>query len=501
MRAIPRFRNLPIKQKLMLLIIVITTSGMLLSGFVIVMMDAVLFHIYLERDLTTFAHVIADNSTASLTFDDRQSAVDLLNSLKARPHVVAGCLFDSHGVQFAEYERAQAGIRCEAVAVKYDAVSTLDTLTVGTPVMLDGRRIGSLMIVYDLGEMRERILAYGVMVLLVLVFSSMVVVLLSSRLRTMFVTPILKLADATAEVTRTKNYSARADQLSNDEVGNLAGAFNEMLTGIEERDADLRKTLDEREEALKQLAQLNLELQKSNEELARSNQDLERFAFIASHDLQEPLRMVTIYSQLLVQECRPAGGESATYCEHVVGGTRRMRELLADILAFVEIAKGEQTVDRVDLNRVIEKVKENLKVSLEESGATVIASSMPVVEVHEAHLVSLFQNLIGNSVKYRSSERPRVEIGVNDANGMFQFCVADNGIGIDPEYHEKIFLAFNRLHGKDIPGTGIGLAICQRVVERYGGKIRVESEVGKGARFVFTLPRPAVADSVQSGAS
>jgi light-regulated signal transduction histidine kinase (bacteriophytochrome) len=137
---------------------------------------------------------------------------------------------------------------------------------------------------------------------------------------------------------------------------------------------------------------------------------------------------------------------------------------------------------------VMETVRQDLKASIDESGATVTACSLPALKVHRAHLVSLFQNLIGNAIKYRGSEAPRIHVSVEEKDGNLQFAVSDNGLGIEPAYHEKIFIAFKRLHGNTIPGTGIGLAICQRVVERYGGRIWVESELGQGSRFIFTLP-------------
>jgi signal transduction histidine kinase len=492
------FRDLPIKQKLTVLIIVIAASAVLLSGVGIVTVDALLFHGYLQRDLSTFSQIIADNSTASLAFDDPESARDILAALRARKHLIAACLFGETGVRFAEYVRPGSDYRCTTAPQESPQIlSSIDRIQVTTPVVLSSRTVGTLLIVYGLGEMRERLLVYGIMVLVVLGVSSLVVVLLSSKLRTTFVTPILKLADVTASVSETKDYSARAGRLSNDEVGSLATAFNEMLSGIESRDADLRRSLAEREAALDRLAELNRELQKSNEELARSNQDLERFAYIASHDLQEPLRMVTLYSQLLVRQCDISSGDVASYRDYIVGGTRRMHELLADVLAYVEITRSAQELARVDLNVALQKVCQNLRLALDESGGVVHIDPLPVLQVHEAHLISLFQNLIGNSLKYRGPEPPEIHVSAIENNGMYQFSVADNGIGIDPEYHKKIFLAFNRLHGKDIPGTGIGLAICQRIVERYGGHIWVVSDAGKGSTFVFTLPRHETEQAAQ----
>jgi methyl-accepting chemotaxis protein len=243
------FRDLPIKQKLTALILVITTAAMLLCGFGMVFADSILFHGYLKRDLAMFARVIADNSTASLAFDDPGSAGEILGALRARPHLAAACLFRTDGTPFAEYLRDGNRYPCTLASEGDDIRSTLETLTVTRQVMLGIRRIGTLTIVYDLGEIIERIQVYSMTVLLVLVISSLLVVLFSSRLRTMFVSPILELAGATARVSKTRDYSLRAEKLTNDEVGALATAFNEMLAGIESRDTDLRKTLAEREQA------------------------------------------------------------------------------------------------------------------------------------------------------------------------------------------------------------------------------------------------------------
>ncbi|HEY2017680.1 MAG TPA: ATP-binding protein, partial [Bryobacteraceae bacterium] len=236
------------------------------------------------------------------------------------------------------------------------------------------------------------------------------------------------------------------------------------------------------------------DLQKSNERLARSNEDLARFAFVASHDLQEPLRMITAYVQLLVRTYPGQfEGEGNLFIRHIVDGATRMRGLLTDLLAYSEIGgETQEPPDNVDLSAVVETVRQNLKVAIEESGAVVEAGVLPVVAGFSGHFVQLFQNLIGNAIKYRGEAPPRIHISYERTGGQLRFAVADNGMGIDPEYHAKIFGVFKRLHGKKIPGTGIGLAICQRLVERYGGRIWVESQFGRGATFFFTLPEHPV---------
>ena len=300
--------------------------------------------------------------------------------------------------------------------------------------------------------------------------------ILSSRLRAVIATPISELAVVASSVSATKDYNIRARRYSQDELGILVDAFNEMLNGIQSRDGDLRQALQD--------------IQKSNDSLARSNEDLGRFAFIASHDLQEPLRMISVYSQLLVKKFpQVLEGDGALFVDNIVGGANRMRALLGDLLTYAEMgAGGELPAEPVDLSNVVAKVLLNLKVLIEETGAQITIGQLPILAAGDAYLTVLFQNLLGNAIKYRSEARPQIRIICENLGDTIRFAVSDNGIGILPEYHIKIFAAFRRLHGHKIPGTGIGLAICQRVVERYGGRIWVESCLGEGATFYFTLP-------------
>jgi len=229
---------------------------------------------------------------------------------------------------------------------------------------------------------------------------------------------------------------------------------------------------------------------KLNEELQRANDDLKQFAFAASHDLQEPLRMITSFSQLLIKGYRgQLDGEAEICVGFINDGTTHMQNLLADLLSYTESSaeKGEIR-GPVDLNQVFEKVTLNLGRAIDESGAVVTSGDLPVVHGQETRFSQLFQNLIGNAIKYHSASPPIVHVSAEQRNNEWVVSVADNGIGIEPEHHQTIFGVFKRLHGKAIPGTGIGLAISQRVVERYGGRIWVESQVGLGTTFYFTVP-------------
>jgi signal transduction histidine kinase len=232
-------------------------------------------------------------------------------------------------------------------------------------------------------------------------------------------------------------------------------------------------------------------IQRSNEELRRANADLEQFAYSASHDLQEPLRQVAIYSQLLERRYRDRlDGEASEYLAFCVEGAHRMEMLISDLLAYSQATRSrDATPQLVDLSEVLETVKKNLATRIEETGAVVTDTGLPALHGDPVPLVHVFQNLVSNALKYRSHEVPVVKISAEKHPECWRIAVADNGIGIPKQFQEQIFGIFKRLHGRnEYPGTGIGLAICQKVVERYGGRIWVESEEGRGSTFFFTLP-------------
>jgi signal transduction histidine kinase len=232
-------------------------------------------------------------------------------------------------------------------------------------------------------------------------------------------------------------------------------------------------------------------LQRLNAQLQSANEDLNQFAYSASHDLQEPLRILAIYSQLLQRRYGEQLDERAReYLGFMVDGAKRMEMLLRDLLAFIQtvnIAPGK--LPAVRTGAALEKALANLKSGILESQADIRYSDLPKVRVQEVHLIQLFQNIVGNAIKYRGKEKLVVEIGASQNGETCEIYVKDNGIGIAPEYQTQIFGLFKRLHSWDhYPGTGIGLAICQKIVERYGGRIWVESTGESGTTFRFTLP-------------
>lgn len=280
---------------------------------------------------------------------------------------------------------------------------------------------------------------------------------------------INRLVNVTKELS-TGNLSIRTGIRSGrGDLGQLARAFDSMAEALQERDR---------------------ELEAQTEELERSNEELEQFAYIASHDLQEPLRMISSYTQLLAKRYKDQlDGDANEFINYAVDGANRMQVLINDLLSYSRVGTKGEEFSHVDLNSVLDAVKANLKGVIEETGAVIKYSKLPTVMADNSQMIQLFQNLIGNAVKFRrEGVTPEIEITSKKEGNLFRFVVKDNGIGIDKKYLDRIFVIFQRLHTKEeFPGTGIGLAICKKIVERHGGEISVESAEGKGSDFTFTL--------------
>ena len=232
-------------------------------------------------------------------------------------------------------------------------------------------------------------------------------------------------------------------------------------------------------------------LREAHEELKRSNAELEQFAYVASHDLQEPLRMVASYAQLLGRRYEAKlDGDAREFMAYIVDGAARMKQLIEDLLAYSRVGTKGAEFKRVNAEDALKRALFNLRVAIEEAGAVVTNDPLPALSGDEVQLGQLLQNLMSNALKFRSDSVPRIHIGVTESAKEYAFEVRDNGIGIEPQYYERIFMVFQRLHNKgEYPGTGIGLAICKKVVERHGGRIWVESHPGAGSSFYFTLPK------------
>jgi light-regulated signal transduction histidine kinase (bacteriophytochrome) len=245
-----------------------------------------------------------------------------------------------------------------------------------------------------------------------------------------------------------------------------------------------------RRKAEKALHKAHEELAKRASELKRSNEDLSQFAYVASHDLRSPLGTIARFAQLLERNYASELGEGRQLLQYLTTAAKRMTRLVEDLLIYAQVsADGKHSQVEVDSNVELRVAIENLQTVIVESGAIVTHDLLPSAFINPTSLVQIFQNLIGNSIHYRSHNTPQIHITAAAQANEWLFSCSDNGIGIAPEFHIRIFEAFKRLHGPDRPGTGIGLAVCRKIVERFGGRIWVESEVDHGSTFFFTLPK------------
>jgi signal transduction histidine kinase len=308
--------------------------------------------------------------------------------------------------------------------------------------------------------------------------------------------PLNNLTNATRRLGEG-DLSIRAKTYGITEFDSVADSFNRMASELGKRDAllattnsqleatnaDLTREIEERKQMADDLKQFTVQLE-------RSNQELEQFAYVASHDLQEPLRVVAGYLQLLERRYKGRLDQDADeFIAFAVDAAKRMQALINDLLAYSRVGRKMKPMEPTDCNQVVAQALKNLRMTIEEFGAVVEVGDLPTVAGDSGQLTLVFQNLIGNAIKFRGETPPVVRIQAKSCPKEWEFSVQDNGIGIDMQYSKRIFLIFQRLHTREeYPGTGIGLAICQKIIERHGGRVWLESQPGQGSTFFFTIP-------------
>lgn len=313
------------------------------------------------------------------------------------------------------------------------------------------------------------------------IFFSLAIVFMIAALSTWVTKPLKNLVAVIQDIKRSGDLDKRAQIYSKDELGELASTFNRMTSDLKRSKRklhDYNKTLEEK-------------VKERTLELTRSNTELEQFAYVASHDLQEPLRMVSSYLQLLERRYKDKlDNDALEFINFAVDGASRMQRMINDLLTYSRVGTRGKPFEPTDTESVIKQAKDNLKVAIDESGAVITYDPLPTVMADSSQLLQLSQNLIGNSIKFKGTEAPQINIAAAEKENEWLFSVRDNGIGIEPKDKEQIFEIFQRLHSREeYPGTGIGLAVCKKIVERHGGRIWVESEPGKGSTFYFTVKK------------
>ncbi len=603
-----RLKDLPIRRKLMVIILVTTVAVLLLMRLVSFAYEFMTFRQAILRQLATVGEVIAANSTAALAFDNPGDAGETLSALKAERHVTAAALYDKAGKLFARYpanlpDSALPGTPGQA-GYQFEHLS----LSGYQPVMQNQRRLGMLYLQLDTGAIMEEWLRTSIgITVLVMAVALTVAYLISRALQKQISQPILSLAETARAVSDRQDYSVRATQQGKDELGLLTDAFNQMLTRIQEQNqalqkserrfraliehssdsisvidaenrilylspsvvavegytaeelvgrnglefthpedlprvqAAIRQLLDQpgkaipvlwrrrhkdghwlwlegvavnllndpaiggivtnyrdvtgRKQAEEEIRTLNANLEERVQErtaqLEAANKELEAFSYSVSHDLRAPLRGVDGYIRMLQEDYADRlDAEGNRMIEVVSSEAKRMGRLIDDLLAFSRLGREQMSRAPVDMTALGQAVFENLTRTATVAPPRFDLKPLPPAQGDLAMLRQVFTNLISNAVKFsRHNPNPTVEVGGSNGDGEMTYYVKDNGVGFDEKYAHKLFGVFQRLHSEaEFEGTGVGLALVQRIVRRHGGRVWAESKLGTGATFYFTLP-------------
>jgi signal transduction histidine kinase len=488
----PALRNVPIRRKLMLIALLTTGGTLLLAGSALILFSVLRFRDEMVADITSLADVVARNSTAVLSFLDPGAGTDTLRSLSARKPIVAAALYDSQGKFFAHYQQLK-GAKFPVRPGPDKAVFIDGGLVVFHPIILKGERIGTVYLRSDLSELTARIKVQALAVGAVFLVSGLAAVFLSSGLQRLVSGPLLDLSQTAKAVTEEQDYSLRAEKRGDDELGQLVDSFNQMLGQIQQRDSALQEAKEDLELRVDDRTR---ELARRNEELHQSNKELDDFAYIASHDLKEPLRGIHNFSNFLLEDyADKLDDEGRSKLETLMRLTRRMETLIDSLLQFSRLGRVDLAMDRVDLNQIVAEVLDSLAITLQEEKVEIrLPRRLPRVRADRARVGEIFANLVVNAVKYNDKPQKWIEIGTTQNGsspdaGPPVFYVRDNGIGIPEKHYDAVFRIFKRLHGRHKfgGGTGAGLTIVKKIVERHHGQIWIESSPGEGTTFYFTL--------------
>lgn len=461
---------------------------MLVSGVVVLMTCAAFFlyefFSFQERTLQklkTFGEIISTNSTAALAFESREDAEEILNALKAEPHIIAASIYDAKGNLFCSYP---AGYNLQLLPAKPGAGGyqfTPSTLEGFQPIVQGNRQLGTLFLRSDLKAMHSRFGLYSVIVILILCFSFFLSFILSRFLQRKISTPILNLAETAKVVSEQQDYSVRARRLGNDEVGFLTDAFNSMLTQIQEQ--------------TKELNAFNQNLEKMvterTEELEAANKELESFSYSVSHDLRAPVRAIHSYMNIFMEDYgEQLDAEGKRLLSVVLKNGKKMGFLIDDLLAFSQLGRKELVKSAFSMNELVSGIWNDLYKKDETRRVELILDQLPNAHAEKAMLQQVWINLISNSLKYtRNKKETLIEISGERKEGEVIYWVKDNGSGFDMSFYDKLFGVFQRLHSQEeFEGTGVGLAIVERIIMKHGGRIWAEGKVDEGAVFYFSLP-------------
>lgn len=496
-----RLRDLSIRFKMLGLLAVSSFLSLTLAGTAMIVYDLVVYKTNSINALTTQAQMLGAISSAALAFNDPKAATEYLATLRARPNTLCAAIYKADGNVFAVFEQPDAapcGIP-PLQPIGHEVVN--DELVLFEKIEQGRERIGTVYLRQRLNR-AARVLSYAGIVAVLLLGALLLGLLAASAMQRVITQPLLEMARVARGVTERSDFSLRAAKASNDEVGLLAEAFNQMLAQTERGAAELRRAneqlqleIDEHRRAREEVVALNASLEQRvaqrTQQLELANKELESFSYSVSHDLRTPLRAIEGFSAAFLRDNADRLDERGRdHLQRVRAATRRMGRLIDDLLNLARTMRTELRRKRVDLSQIAASVASEIAETRPEQKAVFEITPGLAAYADEQLMRAVLDNLLGNAAKFSSRKSDaRVEFGWERQLGETVYFVRDNGVGFNMAYANKLFGAFQRLHASsEFEGTGVGLASAQRIIARHGGRIWAEGEPGRGATFYFTLP-------------
>ena len=473
-------KDLPIQKKLMRVFLLTSCAVLLLTSTTYFAYEYFTFRHTTVRQLSTLGKVIASNSTAALAFYNRDDAKEVLSAVRADPHIVAVALFDEDGQLFSYYPETFSSDTLSSLGNESGYFFRDAHLLGYEPVVQGDKKLGTLFLKSDTGAIYDRLMLYALIAILVVALSLLLAYLLSRQLQRQISTPIRQLAETASAVSERHDYSVRAKKLSEDEIGILTDAFNQMLSRIEEQTHEITS--------------FNLRLEQRvverTRELQAANKELEAFSYSVSHDLRAPLRSIHGYMNIFSAEySAQLDSEGKRLVNIILTNGQKMGQLIDELLAFSQLGRKDLRKGKIAMKSLVEDVwNEQME---HENGRKInfVLQDIPSAIGDIATVKQVWANLISNACKYSVHKKETtIEVGSYNERNAVIYYVKDNGAGFEMKYYKKLFGVFQRLHSsEEFSGTGVGLAIVERVISKHGGVIWADSKVGEGTTFFFTL--------------